>query len=46
MFGLGLIDLILVVGVALFMFAVPIAIIVLLVRLVAIKEKDDQRPGP
>jgi hypothetical protein len=46
MFGIGLIELIFVGGMALFMFAVPIVIIVLLVRLVAIKEKNDQRPGP
>ena len=44
MFGLSPIELVIVGVVGCFFVAVPITIIVLLVRLVAIKEKKDQRP--
>ena len=46
MFGLGPIDLIIISGIALFMFVVPIVTIVLVVRLVVSKEKNDQQPRP
>ena len=46
MFGLSWIELVIVGVVGCFFVAAPIAIIVLLARLVAIKEKKDQRPRP
>ena len=46
MFGLSPIELVIMGIVGCFVVAAPIAIIVLLIRLVAIKEKKDQRPRP
>jgi hypothetical protein len=46
MFGLGPIELAIVGVIACVLFVAPIVIIVLLIRAVAIKEKNDQRPGP
>ena len=46
MFGLSPMELLIVGVVGCFFVAAPIAIIVLLVRLVAIKEKKDQQPRP
>ena len=45
MFGLGPMELIIIAVVACFTFVVPIVLLVVLIRLVAKKDRNDQRPG-
>lgn len=45
MFGLGPIELLLIGVSAFFVFVAPIVVIVVVIRLVATKDKSDRRPG-